>query len=149
MVPHLAAQERRSLGAFHPKILLLVTRSRLVVVVSTANLVSQMTADMSWVQAFPRRWRQGQEEHDGDFGRVLTDLLERIDESLGGQAQQARRAGEEAAAAGTEANGPLAFLRRHLGSADLDAMVSKAPLPPRRRPSARSVSSHAKRPSSP
>lgn len=124
---------KRSLGAFHPKMLLLVMRTRLVVVVSTANLTPQMTVDMSWVQAFPRRRLQQQGcggQQQGDFGKMLDDFLGRIDESLGGRAQQAQQACKtviegEAVAAGTVANGPQAFLRRHLGvgSGKLDAMV--------------------------
>lgn len=115
----------RSKGAFHPKICLLFTRRRLVVVISTANLVPQVTADLSWVQSFPRRWH-GQEVVKGasDFGKVLGDFMVRIEESLGAQAQQCRRAGEAAAVAeGMVANGPLEFLRRHLGSSDLAGMV--------------------------
>lgn len=113
---------RRSLGTFHPKICLLVTRARLVVVVSTANLGFQATADLSWVQAFPRRshttvsaqQQGGRTTAKTSFGRALTDLLARIEESLGHQAAQCRKdpAGGEAAAAGTVAKGPLAFLRR-------------------------------------
>lgn len=119
------APPSRSLGAFHPKMYLLVTRASLVVVVSTANLGSQATVDMSWVQSFPRRHQPQPQQQLGSigFGRALTDFLARIEESLGHQAWQSRKTEGEAAGAGTEWNGPLSFLRRHLGSSELDAMV--------------------------
>ena len=123
VVPHFSDEHdspRKSLGAFHPKVCLFVTSVRLVVVVSTANLVPQATADLSWVQAFPRRPSSAVQHHGStSFGRALTNFLERIEESLEHQ-QLGKPRGESA---GTVANGPLAFLRRHVGSAELDVMV--------------------------
>ena len=135
------------MGRFDPKFGLLSTTGYVYVVISTGNLNPQQTVDLSWVQAFQRHGGGGGGGGGGnnnnkaaEFGRVLDDLLGRIDESLGTWAEATRKqntpstssqqqqqqqqqkqqqkqeaqAAAFAAAAGYEENGPMRFLKQYV-----------------------------------
>lgn len=77
-------------GVYHPKFMILFEKSgSVVVVVSTANLVRTKTVEGSWVQRFlpnkrkasPAGPTQRSPRRGNDFGPVLQDFLQKLDES--------------------------------------------------------------------
>jgi Tyrosyl-DNA phosphodiesterase len=78
-------------GVHHPKFMILFeTSGSVVIVVSTANLVQTKTVEGSWVQRFSFNKRKPANTHTqvarrpvrgNDFGPVLQDFLQKLDES--------------------------------------------------------------------
>ena len=69
-------------GVQHSKLALLLCETRLIVVVSTANLVRQRSVDLSWLQAFPvvRKQQQWQllQQQQPPFGADLERFLQEL-----------------------------------------------------------------------
>ena len=69
-------------GVQHAKLALLLCARRLVVVISTGNLVRQRAIDLSWVQAFPLdmgpQVQQQQKQQQQPFGAELERFLEEL-----------------------------------------------------------------------
>jgi hypothetical protein len=73
-------QRQWKFGVHHPKFMLLFEKSGdLIVVVSTANLVSNKTVEGSWIQRFQRRKSKPRSNFrpNNDFGSALQDFLKK------------------------------------------------------------------------
>eukprot|EP00980_Cylindrotheca_fusiformis_P029815 scaffold23891_cov132-Cylindrotheca_fusiformis.AAC.10 len=74
-------QRQWKFGVHHPKFMLLFEKSGdLIVVVSTANLVSSKTVEGSWIQRFHRRKTKPRPNFcpNNDFGPALQDFLKKL-----------------------------------------------------------------------
>lgn len=75
---------QRKFGVHHPKFMLLFEKSGdLIVVVSTANLVSTKTVEGSWIQRFRRRNSKPNSRFrpNNDFGSTLQDFLRKLSDA--------------------------------------------------------------------
>ncbi|MEL6257968.1 MAG: hypothetical protein AAFQ67_02785, partial [Pseudomonadota bacterium] len=72
------AQIKHAQGVHHPKYALLFLENEVIFVVSTSNLVQQLSVDVSWTQRFKRRRQRGVTE----FGTILDDFLAKQGDDL-------------------------------------------------------------------
>eukprot|EP01034_Spumella_vulgaris_P021695 gene21695-27745_t len=75
------------MGVHHPKYMLIFTSLGVHVVISTANISSQRSTDITWAQFFPRRGATGSSsdsanEVGSDFGAVLQDFIQKQSEQI-------------------------------------------------------------------
>lgn len=114
------SETERSRGSTHPKYMILITSTDLILAISTANINEEQSIDITWCQKFKRG--SDPAACSNDFGLVLQDFLDKTSQSM---KLATIHEGQKGTIASTIlANTPTCWMRRVLGIDNLSSSVS-------------------------